>query len=65
MLTDETVEAIAREFCVLENMDPDADSGLVFATTDQSKKNWELYVPEIRRTYNILSAIERYTNVRA
>lgn len=65
MLTDEIVEAIAREFCVLENMDPDADSGLVFATADQSKKNWELYVPEIRRTYNILSAIERYAHVRA
>lgn len=61
MLTDEVVESIAREFCILENMDPDADSGLVFATPDQSKKNWELYVNEIKRTYNLLTAIDRYT----
>ena len=62
MLSAEIIEAIAREFCSLEDIDPDADSGTMPCNEKGETTvlpNWKLFVSEIKRTYNILTAIER------
>lgn len=62
MLSAEIIEVIAREFCWLEGIDPDADSGTQPCNEKNETTvlpNWKLYVSEIKRTYNIMTAIER------